>query len=296
MKAILVRGLCIGLVGVAGIPAPAAAPGTRPDTAPQTRVIGCESDLTRSARYRGPRCLPAPGLRLVVDGVRSAPGWIGSFSSTRLSGWAQRQVVPGGLRIVRGPGTGARRVGLFTVRPGDSPAPAGERAEVAASPASTGGRESADVWYAWSTYFPGDLHPVPSDTWNVFTQWHGNGPDHCSPNVALQVNTRPSPARIRLAVRGGSLESGSCTPPVVRTWDPVVLELKRWHDFALHVRWSSDPGRGFVELAVDGAVVVPRTTLPTLYTGQGVYLKQGFYRRPSPETSRIYHGGVARFP
>jgi hypothetical protein len=231
----------------------------------------------------------------VAHGRRKAPLWTGRLSSRRLAGWAQRQALPGRIRIVRAPGAPRRRVVLFTVQPGDRPVSGGERAELAASRQATGGYERSEAWYAWSTYFPRDLNPLAAHTWNVFTQWHGTAPDHCSPDVALQVNTRPRPPRIRLAVRGGALARSSCAPQATLTRDTVALALGRWYDFALHVRWSADPRTGFVELAVNGRVVVPRIATATLYAGQGVYLKQGFYRGPSAATSHIYHGGVTRF-
>jgi Polysaccharide lyase len=284
----------VGVLVAAGAALVATAPAARPARAASARVVDCRSELTRRARYRGPRCLPAAGSELVVGGVARRPVWTGRLASTRLAGWSGRQLRPGSLRIVRGPGTGRRHVALFRVRPGDRPVPGGERAEVVADQAATGGQEGTEAWYAWATAFAERLHPLPSDTWNVFTQWHGTAPDHCSPNIALQVNTRPRPARIRLAARGGALRG--CTPQTSRTWDTVAVRRRRWYDFALHVRWSSHPARGFVELAIDGRIVVPRTPIATLYRGQGVYLKQGFYRGASPATSRIYHGGVMRFP
>lgn len=255
--------------------------------------VRCRSERA-PAGSAGPSCLPARGATLVTDGRSHARRWSGSFASTRLRGWDQLQAAPGALRIVRGPRAGGRRVALFTVRPGDRPVPGGERAEVAASPRATGGSEGMTAWYAWSTYFPRDLNPVPDHTWNVFTQWHGTQPDGCSPNVALQVNTRARPARIRLSVRGGRLGAG-CSAQVTRSWDTVALPRRRWVDFALLVRWSADPRRGFVKLVVDGRVVVPGTATPTLYPRQGVYAKQGFYRGPSSRTSRIYQGGMTRF-
>jgi polysaccharide lyase-like protein len=245
-----------------------------------------------ACRSHRPHCLASGRMTLSAHGRVHRAAWSGRFTSRALPDWEQRQAAARGVAIVAAPRLGRRRVARFTVRPGDRPVVGGERAEVAASAAATGGLEGSERWYAWSTYFPADLNPVPNATWNVFTQWHATGDDHCSPNVAMQVNTRARPARLRLAVRGGRLAVGSCAPQATMAWDTVVLESERWYDFALHVRWSAHPRRGLVELAVDGRVVVAPTTVPTLYPGQGVYVKQGFYRGPSTTTSRIYHGGI----
>lgn len=51
-----------------------------------------------------------------------------------------------------------------------------------------------------------------------------------------------------------------------------------WHDFTWHVKWSSDPNQGFVELYYNGDLVVPLTNCATMYPGMQVYLKQGLYR------------------
>lgn len=242
-----------------------------------------------------PRCLPSRDLVLRAHGRTLRAQWAGRLSSDLFAGWTQRQFLPGRLRAVRVGGSRGRHVGRFVVRPGDTPVPGGERAEVAASPAATGGVEGAEAWYAWSTYFPAGLHPLPDHTWNVFTQFHQTGRDHCSPNIALQLNTRLRPARIRLAVRGGWLSTRTCRPQMATSFDGEPLRLRRWYDFALHVRWSSNPRLGFVELLVNGRRSVPRTPLATLYRGQAVYVKQGFYRGPSPQVSQIVHSGMTRF-
>ena len=39
----------------------------------------------------------------------------------------------------------------------------------------------------------------------------------------------------------------------------------RWHDFVLHVKWSSDPSVGFVEIWYDGQHVLNRTSVQTMY-------------------------------
>ncbi|HZO36324.1 MAG TPA: polysaccharide lyase [Solirubrobacteraceae bacterium] len=260
-------------------------------------AIECRSAFT-ARLHRRPRCLPAERMSLLADGLVHLPSWTGRMASSRLAGWTQRQALGGGIRVVRGPRTGRRHVTLFTVRPGDVPVGAGgERAEVAASAQATAGVDGGESWYVWSTYFPSDLNPAPATTFNVFTQFHQlhATKDSCPPNVAFQVNTKTAPALIRLAVRGGSLNRTACVSQTIWSKDTVALALGRWYDFAFHVRWSPDASVGFVELAIDGTVVVPRTAMATLYRGQTVYAKQGFYRAPSSLTSRIYQAGMTRF-
>ncbi|HET6508479.1 MAG TPA: heparin lyase I family protein [Baekduia sp.] len=216
--------------------------------------------------------------------LAAAPG-----AGARTVAFAQREVAgPARMAAVD---VGTRAATRFVVRAGDTPVRSGERTERVASVAQTGARPGADRVYRWSTRFPLSFTPVPNSTWNIFTQWHGSAPDGCHPNIALQVNTQLSPPMLRLQVRGGALGAG-CAPQQSRSWDFAPLRRGRWEDLALHVGWSDHPGGGYVALTLDGRTVVPRTALATLYAGQRAYLKQGFYRAPSPWTTTVLHSAV----
>jgi hypothetical protein len=102
----------------------------------------------------------------------------------------------------------------------------------------------------------------------------------------MQVNTKRQPAMLRLQVRGARL-GANCEPQESKSWDFAPVALNTWSDFKLQVGWSSALGRGFVQLMLNGRQVVPRTAISTLYAGQSAYLKQGFYRAPSSQTSRL---------
>jgi hypothetical protein len=204
--------------------------------------------------------------------------------------WQEREAA-GPSRVAEAM-VGARKAVRFIVRPGDSPVHSGERTERVASVGTTGAVPGTTQVYRWATRFPADFTPVPDSTWNIFMQWHGSAADGCHPNIALQVNTALQAARLRLQVRGGGLGPG-CAPAQSRSWDFAPLERGRWEDFGLAVRWSDEPGGGFVELRLGGTVVVPRTPLATLYAGQRAYLKQGYYRAPSALTSTVFQTGVS---
>jgi len=221
----------------------------------------------------------------------SCTGWRGDFATGDLSQWHRVQAVRrSSVELVRYAGRMAAR---FRIAPGDNPLPdsPGERAELEASLDATGAREGAVQWYAWSTLFPTDFDPSPGTGWNIFLQFHDSENDGCPPNLVLQVTTRTSPPRIKLRARGGDLHG--CEPEADATFPLAPLELGRWYDFVLEVRWSS--GRdGFVRLWLDGRRVVDTAHSPTLYDGQRAYLKQGFYREPSLLTSELYQEGVRR--
>jgi hypothetical protein len=231
-------------------------------------------------------CSPSGIARPRAGAAR--PLWVGQTAARHLHGWD-------GVESLAaddvGPGSPAGRDATqFLVHAGDTPVRSGERTELVAARASTGALPGGVRTYRWSTYFPTDLNPVPDSTWNIFTQWHESAADGCHPNIALQVNTTVQPARLRLQVRGGRL-GPDCAPSQSRSWDFGELPIGAWTDFALTVGWSSG-ARGYVQLAVGGRPAVARTSVATLYEGQGAYLKQGFYRAPQAATSRIFHSAL----
>src|SRR5262249_52517780 len=69
------------------------------------------------------------------------------------------------------------------------------------------------------------------------------------------------------------------------------LTPARWHDFAVHVLWSREPAKGFVEVWFDGEKVVPLTKTATLLDENVAFFQIGLFRETSevPETIIIDH-------
>ena len=111
-------------------------------------------------------------------------------------------------------------------------------------------KEGNDRYYAWSTMWAAD-YPSAA-TWQAFTQWHHTG-NTGTPPLEMYVNGET----MYLAV--GANETVVWNHP---------LERGAWHDFILHVKWSSDPAVGFVELWYDGQQVLRKTTGETMYPGR----------------------------
>lgn len=212
------------------------------------------------------------------------------YESGNFRQWTDVQAVTGGARIVRAPVRQGHYAARFIVRPGDSPVMGGERAEVMYASGETEGTES---WWHWSTYFPTGFHPNSGDH-NVFTQWHHTR-NICPPLVSFAVDTGTRPARLKMGVRGGRLNTTTCDPADHRVWKFAALRRNRWYNFTFHVKWSSNNSVGFVELRLNGRVVIRKTHTATLYQGMSAYVKQGFYRNPSGRTTVIYHDGLRRF-
>jgi hypothetical protein len=231
----------------------------------------------------------------------SAIVWSGDFETGDASQWPTIQAERGGFRAVTDPRRQGSYAGRFVVEPGSTPVPGGERAELSTDQDLIDGEEGDEAWYGWSTRFPPDLNPlVGLDQKNIFTQFHA-GPDGdprvCTPPITFSVKTdgRADPY-IQFTARGGAYVTGNeadCRRESDRRWEIATAETDVWHDFVLHVGWSSDPAKGFVEVWLDGEPVIPRTQTATLFPQDGyVYLKQGFYRDESPRTSVIYHDGM----
>lgn len=80
--------------------------------------------------------------------------------------------------------------------------------------------------------------------------------------------------------------------PYKRQWSGKgKLTAGKWHDFAVHVLWSRDPKKGFVEVWFDGEKVVPLTKTATLLDENVAFFQIGLFRETSevPETIIIDH-------
>ena len=235
------------------------------------------------------------GCGLAVQRADAAVFWRGDFETGNFRQWQSVQARRGDISIVTSPVRQGSYAARFVVHPGDvSVRHGGERSELRASVAASGGNAGTDQWYGWSTLFPSSFNPTPGTNWNYFLQWHDSRNNGCGPNIVYEVDESKTPARIGLRVRGGSISFSTCTATDDRAWFPVRLTINRWYDFVLHVHWSSDASSGFVEGWIDGEHVIPKTYIATLYPDDGIYLKQGFYRKPSRLVSTLYQDAMRR--
>jgi hypothetical protein len=228
-------------------------------------------------------------LNVASGAPRVSAPWRGDFETGNLSqwDWGLQAMEPSRATIVTAPHREGTYAARFEVRPGDnvSSTTGGERTELLISSPTTEAYEGQEQFWAWSTYFPSDFD-APRGSWNVFTQFHHAG---ISGQSNIHFAVREPRSRIELRVMGGDFEA-----PARKDFVLALLTKGRWYDFVFHVKWSSHRSVGFVEVWVNRQRVVPKTSTPTLYEGQSVYLKQGYYRAPYGGTSVVYHDGMRR--
>src|SRR5262245_4536996 len=147
-----------------------------------------------------------------------------------------------------------------------------DRIEFQHQPKPPGTAEGAERYFGWSIFLPKQLtdssHAVgyfeTRNSWRQLMSFEARGED-------LLYTTRV---------------------PYARRWDGKgQLTTGRWHDFAVHVLWSRDPAKGFVEVWFDGKQVVQRTATATLLDENPAFFQLGLMRATSetPETIVIDH-------
>lgn len=226
--------------------------------------------------------------------------WEAVQASCRGGAYSRSDVGDSCASVVASPARQGRFAGKFVVRPLAglrSTRLGGERAEVYVGEALSGGYEGQEWYYAWSTMFPaqGNVDGFSTETadFNVFTDWH-NADGSCGGNVVLGIDaasTRDPRVYFLLARR----DLADCTVVLGRRKYHVPLRYDHWYDFVIHVKWSSDPSRGFVEAWVDGQPWGTRLTGATMLNARGAYWKQGFYRAMwQGGTNTVVHDGARR--
>jgi len=217
----------------------------------------------------------APFVLLVLPAVGAASTvWKGDFETGDLSQWTRAlRVAPDRMQVVTSPVREGRYAMKVTVKQGDDPINAsGNRNELVNITLEQPGSE---YYYKWSTLFPASFPRSPR--WQLFTQWHHDGCCGSPPLEFFVINDEMQ------------MRAGGVSGPVL--WR-APLERGHWQDFVLHVKWSSNPKVGFVELYHNGELVVPKYNVATQFPGDRNYLQFGLYRDASiSQDGVIFHDG-----
>jgi hypothetical protein len=187
---------------------------------------------------------------------------------------------------------GATGVRLRTL-PGDhnvSGSGKAERNDLALSEAATGCAQGAEQWWAHSILFPDDYVPPPRHVpggawhWGVVFSFHHSG---STGQANFHVDAMPDPIGLRLRGYGGAKADAGHYEVVL---GPAQKNV--WYDFVYHVKWSAGPD-GFFNAWVNGTQRLAHRG-PTLYAGQGCYLKLANYHTAFGKPSSVIHDRVIR--
>jgi Polysaccharide lyase len=191
---------------------------------------------------------------------------------------------PDRITAVTSPVAEGSHAGRFEVRPGDVAAE-GNRAEVVVtfhnSASNPGFAEGAEGWVCSWVYIPDGT--ATTSGWRIIQQQTGNGVG--SPPVATFLDTNP----LRFRIGHGNSSTTD--------WTSAPIERNRWYRVATHLRASSNPSVGFVEVYLNGQI-------QTLTGGQTrryrvtrehnrAHTFVGLYRSSSvPQTDVVYHDDI----
>src|SRR5882672_426504 len=164
------------------------------------------------------------------------------------------------------------------------------------SPQANGCSQGQEQWWAHSLLFPPDYEvPVatPADPWpwGVLFAFHHTGSQG---QANFQVEVADVPPRLRFAISAGPVVSSGAPGSPTWRWPIGPIVRNRWYDFVYHVKWSSGSD-GWFDAWVDGEQILHYRG-PTLYAGQGCYLKLANYHTPVGKPVSVVHARVLRGP
>jgi hypothetical protein len=209
-------------------------------------------------------------LLMSATAVSAEVIWRGDFETGDMSQW-KGAPKSDSVKIVQAP----VREGKYALRiDGTSAARKGkiDRIEFQHQPRPPGTAEGTERYFGWSVYVPKKLTD----------DFHSVG----------YFETRNSWRQLMsFEVRGEEIKFSTRVPYKLHWTGKGKLTPGRWHDFAVHVLWSRNPDKGFVEVWFDGEKVVPRTQTATLLDENVAFFQLGFMRNTSevPETIVIDH-------
>jgi len=207
-------------------------------------------------------------------------------------GFGEQGLVGGRATLVNVARSGATGVRLHT-EPGDiNVAGSGtdaERNDISLSQTATGCFEGTEQWWAHSVLFPDDfVVPPPSPapySWHVVFDFHHTG-------ATGQANFHVEVVRdqgLRLRVAGGAVPITNADESLtIVALGPIKKNV--WYDFVYHVKWSSG-GDGYFDAWVNGTQKMAHRG-PTLWSGQGCYLKLANYHSVFGLPNSVIHDRV----
>jgi len=165
-----------------------------------------------------------------------------------------------------------------------------ERDDLSTSQSATDCYEGHEQWWAHSILFPDDyVIPPAGATWNwgVVMDFHHTGP---TGQANFQVVSLPT--GLVFQGFGGPTVANSPSDPGFYGASIGPVTKNAWYDFVYHVKWSSGSD-GYFYAWVNGVQKLAHTG-PTLYSGQGCYLKLANYHTAVGLPVSVIHDRVIR--
>jgi hypothetical protein len=259
--------------------------------------LGASEDASDGAAERE---APPPG-RIIWTADAERPmraEWTSVSTQTHCQDLTSQSPVDERVSRVTTPTAQGRYAYRSTIQDGDDCD--GERAEVGqGNPLSESGehrlfREGQDVWISWQMRL-GPTFPLDAQTWQSVVQLKQLG---SLGTPVVNVDAAFGQWRLNVADGNGVSDGG-------RTLWAGPATRETWAKFTLHVRFSPDPARGFIELygdLADGLGLRPllvRTPTWTMkrdpQTGEAVrsHVRLGIYRNPEISGSaEVFYDGL----
>lgn len=133
------------------------------------------------------------------------------------------------------------------------------------------------LWYGFSVFLPSDY--VADNVWELVTQWYPYGDDDAEWGRQPVLALFTTKGVWTLANKSSPEVSTPINHPSISTrqWDFGPLELNRWTDWVLNVKWTHKSD-GFFKVWKDGKLVLDYKG-PTSYNDKrGPFVKQGMYK------------------
>jgi len=267
--------------------------GLQPGATYKVRVSAYDAAMNHSGWTATPVAVKLPGTTAAPTPPAGTTSFLCSFSSSpRECGFGEQSKVAGRATltsVARDGGTAA----LLRTQPGDNNVFGSgvyERDDLSLTQSSTGCSQGQTQWWAHSMRFPNEYVVPPSGSvwnWGVVFNFHHTGP---TGQANFQIVSLPTGLAFWVAggatVVNGPSDPGHFAAPI----GPVVKNT--WYDFVYNVRWSSGSD-GFIKGWVNGVLKLNYQG-PTLYTGQGCYLKLANYHTALGVPVSIIHDRVVR--
>ncbi|WP_437816387.1 polysaccharide lyase [Sorangium sp. So ce1078] len=239
-----------------------------------SHLIAHRAHLARRGALLGRRprfllsALPAAALAVTVaTGASAAPVWTGDFETGDLTQW-NTSLNGEHISVVTSPVLQGARAGQIqltndAVWPGNGI----KRVELNHKPAAARTANGAETYFAWSFYLPEALAATPP---TQIGYWE-------SENSYQQV--------MSFEVVGQSISFATRKPANKVHWEAAsAVTPGVWHRIALHIKWSTNPSQGAVDVWFDGEQVVTGGQAQTLADSNPHFTQIGLLRNPAEFT------------